>query len=551
MSSIARYWRTLRHLKLAQVLGQVTQRLGTRGRDPSKTFGQSWTLSPNEDGLSIYDPVPPQQCEKLSKGLFNFVGHAADLGSPPDWSSPDQSKLWQYNLHYFDWLWTLLPEEAGSWNTARTITLDWIKRYPANKSSLGWDPYPTSLRLINWTLLFGIRHRGQVDSDQEFSAALLESLGKQVRYLEGSLETHLQGNHLLENLVALTLVSSILQGSDRDRLAGFAVPKLRRELSEQILSDGMHYERSPMYHLRILWLMEVLSQVGAPEIHDLAADQLPRMRSALHKLSHPDGEISQFNDSALGIYTHHPLKQGQPGAWGLPKAGYYGFRSEAKDYLIIDAGAIGPDYQPGHAHADLLSFELSLAGNRVISDTGVGTYDPSAQRSYARSTAAHATVEVGGENSVEVWGSFRVGRRTEPRILKWEEFADGCLLEAEHRGYAHRPSHAVHHRRFHLSPGKLLINDRLILQDGEHAIGRIPLAPGVKATLEGNLVRCHLGDFTFAVTVAGAARVTLENAMSWPQFGQGQERCVIALHIKASAPKEEWSTTIAWDPETR
>ena len=551
MSSVGRYWRTIRHLKPAQVLGQVAQRLGARGSDPSKAFGESWALSPNVEALSIGDPVPPQSLERLSEGRFAFVGNAADLGSPPDWSRRDQSKLWNYNLHYFDWLWTLLPEEAGGWNTARELTLDWIERYPANRSSLGWDPYPTSLRLINWSLLFGIRHRIQVESDAVFSTALLESLGKQIRYLEGSLETHLQANHLLENVVALACVASVFQGPDRDRLAGFVVPRLRRELSEQILSDGMHYERSPMYHLRILWLMEVLTQAGTPEVRDLVSDRLPGMRAAVRKLSHPDGKIAQFNDAAIGIYTQEFFTRGQPGAWSLPKAGYYGFRSEAEDYLIMDAGPVGPDCQPGHAHADLLSFELSLAGNRVITDTGVGTYDPSAQRSYDRSTAAHATVEVGGENSIEVWGAFRVGRRTEPTVLKWEELTEGCTLEAEHRGYAHRSSRVVHHRRFHFSPGRLLITDRLTLRKREHAISRIPLAPGVKATLEGDLVRCHLGDFHFVVKAEGAARVSLETAVSWPQFGKGQERLVITVAVEAGAPREEWSTAISWDPERR
>jgi hypothetical protein len=33
--------------------------------------------------------------------------------------------------------------------------------------------------------------------------------------------------------------------------------------------------------------------------------------------------------------------------------------------MIADVGEIGPDHLPGHAHADTLSFELSLRGQRV------------------------------------------------------------------------------------------------------------------------------------------------------------------------------------------
>ena len=69
--------------------------------------------------------------------------------------------------------------------------------------------------------------------------------------------------------------------------------------------------------------------------------------------------------------------------------------------------------------------------------------------------------------------------------------------------------------------------------------------------MEGDLVRCDLGDFHFVVKVEGAPRVSLETAVSWPRFGKGQERSVIVIATGAGAPKEEWSTRISWDPETR
>ena len=48
----------------------------------------------------------------------------------------------------------------------------------------------------------------------------------------------------------------------------------------------------------------------------------------------------------------------------MPDTGYYGARSADGHYVVCDAAPIGPDYNPGHAHGDLFSFELSLGGHR-------------------------------------------------------------------------------------------------------------------------------------------------------------------------------------------
>ena len=43
-------------------------------------------------------------------------------------------------------------------------------------------------------------------------------------------------------------------------------------------------------------------------------------------------------------------------------------------------GSIGPSYQPGHAHADELNFELFYKGSPIIVDTGVSTYEKNERR---------------------------------------------------------------------------------------------------------------------------------------------------------------------------
>jgi uncharacterized heparinase superfamily protein len=227
------------------------------------------------------------------------------------------------------------------------------------------------------------------------------------------------------------------------------------------------------------------------------------------------------------------------GSWSLPEAGYYGFR-DGGDYFISDCGVIGPDYQPGHAHADFLSFELSLGGQRVITDTGVGTYEVGPQRSYERSTAAHSTVEIAGDNSIEVWGGFRVGRRTKPEVLRWEPSREGCFLEAEHYGYSHLPGRPMHRRSFFWRDGLLVIHDRVSGAQNQLVVSRLHLAPGVLVRVVNRQVDCRIGKLRFTIEVDGPGEIVVETTEAYPRFGIAAKRKVIAIRTELSPPGFEW-----------
>lgn len=489
-------------------------------------------------------PCAILDAKEVVNGQFVFINQAASLGRPVDWLADGMPRLWRYNLHYFDWMWSLLPEEGGDWKNARQLIQDWIDHHPPSKSAEGWEPYPTSLRLINWSILVGLRYREELLKDSAFQKTFLQSIEQQARWLSKNLETHIQANHLLENLAALTCVASVFEGPACDLLGDRVAPILERELIEQVLPDGMHYERSPMYHLRVLWLVEMLSQLGNRRVSVLAIKSLILMRQALDHLRHPDGEIALLNDASIGIYRDSWQREPSIGPWSLPDAGYFGFRSAENDYLIVDAGAIGPDHQPGHAHADLLSFELSLAGHRVVTDTGVGTYEIGPQRFYDRSTAAHSTVQVDGENSVEVWSGFRVGRRAVPKVLRWEPRGDECLLEAEHYGYTHLPSRAIHRRTFEWKTDQLEIRDQITISESVCIAGRIHLSPEVEARLKNHSVFCRVAEVAFIIEIEGPGKISLEESLAFYSFGQSQKRKVMVVQATATPPLLSWTWRI-------
>ena len=152
----------------------------------------------------------------------------------------------------------------------------------------------------------------------------------------------------------------------------------------------------------------------------------------LNTMCHPDTEISYFNDSAFNIATPFPnlLKyhksifskspqyQKTNKKLELTHLAATGFiRLENRNATaLFDVGEVGASYIPGHAHADTLSFELSIFGRRLIINTGTSTYENCKDRHYERSTAAHNTVEINKKNSSDVWHSFRVENEHLPLI---------------------------------------------------------------------------------------------------------------------------------------
>ncbi|PYY12630.1 MAG: heparinase, partial [Acidobacteria bacterium] len=322
--------------------------------------------------------------------------------------------LWLYHLNYCDFLNVDLRafERRFHLRRALDVALDWCTQNTTGME-VGWEPYPLSLRIVNW-LKFLMRNaeRAEALGKGETLQALLAGLRIQALALEARLETHLLANHLMKNIKALMFAGALLGAPESSRWWARGEKLLKRELAEQILADGGHFERSPMYHAEALEdLLDIRTLASACGSVMKCAPQLSaciaQMAAFLRCMLHPDGEIPLFNDSALGIAR--PAGQlltlagdsgevpsvARPEVSVLDDTGYAVIRApNSGGCLIFDCGPLGPDYQPGHGHSDVLSYELSLHGQRVVVDTGVSTYEPCAERRYERSTAAHNTVRI-------------------------------------------------------------------------------------------------------------------------------------------------------------
>lgn len=404
---------------------------------------------------------------------FRFLNELGDLER--GWDDETRAKLWLYNLHYFD---DLNAEGAASRDAWHIALMDeWIRTCPPGTGA-GWEPYPTSLRIVNWLkrLLDG----------RPLSVGQRESLAVQVRWLAQRLEWHLLGNHLFANAKALVMAGSMFDGHEARRWLAKGLAVVKRELPEQVLADGGNFERSPMYHSIFLEdLLDLINVAQAYPDPETAAsvehwrETAGRMLGWLGTLCHPDREISLFNDAAIGIAPSPAELVAYAGRLGiaaptalnaealdspratvLPESGYVRIES-ATAVALLDVAPVGPDYLPGHAHADTLSFELSLFGQRLIVNGGTSGYGEGAERQRERGTAAHSTVIIDGQDSSEVWGGFRVARRARPFNLAVSTGADEVVVACSHDGYRRLPSRPIHRREWSLRAGTLRVWDKV------------------------------------------------------------------------------------------
>ncbi|MDQ3224337.1 MAG: heparinase II/III-family protein, partial [Gemmatimonadota bacterium] len=221
------------------------------------------------------------------------------------------------------------------------------------------------------------------------------------------------------------------------------------------------YERSAMYHSQILSdlldLREVAEQRGL-RLHWLE-DAIDRMGRFLVGITQPDGEIPLFNDAVIGQAPTPGdlLRRTQAKAPSGPvfDAADYGLtvvRGVPGEALTFDTGPLGPAHQPGHAHSDTLSFELTVGGARAVVNAGMDGYQ-SPRRPFFRSAAAHNTVRVDGVGPDELWSSFRVGGRSTPLRRAVRHEAEAFILEGSLRAF----SGWRHARKLVYLPGRALL----------------------------------------------------------------------------------------------
>jgi uncharacterized heparinase superfamily protein len=501
---------------------------------------------PVREGCGVWNSPVTKEKSLLRPWEFRFLNHSHSCRFPGDWNSPGLEKLWLYNLHYFD---DLTTAAAKSSKLHRELLELWIEGNPPGRGN-GWEPYPISLRVVNWIKW--------VLAGNTPPAHFVQSLAMQVRFLCERLEYHLLGNHLFANAKALVFAGMFFNGTEAEKWFSWGMAILRKEIPEQILSDGAHFERTPMYHTIILEDMLDMANLFQAYGKDLPTswrDKIEAMLTWLAGMIHPDGQISLFNDSALGIAAEPEEIFAYAGCLRLdsekkktnhqflsfPESGYIRWESDSA-LVLLDVGEIGPEYLPGHAHADTLSFEMSLYGQRVIVDSGTSCYGISDERLRQRQTSAHNTVSVDGEDSSEVWSGFRVARRARPCDMAISEHQGKVKVRCSHDGYLRLPGKVKHRREWTLAEQEVIITDTLSGEYGT-ACARLFFHPKVEIErTEANCFRALLADERFANIKVKGGSTELRKSTYHPCFGVVEKN--LSLHILFSG--NQCVTIISW-----
>lgn len=473
LKTLSRYYHTLKHLKPVQIRYQVWYRVRDRFfpvKYPEKV------VAPGFQNIKLA-PFPNQYTHYLDDNHFQFLNVDQAFKEEIDWNYLEHGKLWAYHLNYFDYL----HQPGMDWETGKVL-IDSFLRDPQNRPE-GMEPYSTSLRTINWIKFLAVHDR--------YPKEIVDSLYAQYRVLTKKTEYHLLGNHLLENGFSLLFGAVFFRD---EQLVQQARTILKAELDEQILDDGAHFELSPMYHLILLqraldgYNLLHHNEHEFPELEQQLKNVVQKMVNWLDSILVGNGEIPMFNDSTYGqalkprTVLEYARQSGfTPRKTKLTDSGYRKFECGAFE-MVADVGEVGPWYQPGHAHCDLLSFVLYHKEHPLIVDRGISTYEKNSTRENERGTASHNTVMIHGEEQSDLWGGFRAGRKAKPRILEEDE----NTIKATHNGY--KKLGIYHRRRWEMSDNLLKITDQIEGTQVHEAVAYFHFHPDreIRQTRDGN-----------------------------------------------------------------
>jgi hypothetical protein len=486
IARITRMYRCVRHVPLAQLLRRVQLNVIRRVMiSPVGNLVRSRRVpvpSPKSVLPTAVFARRNQLVEAQGDELFlTQLNCRFSLRTPVNWQLANQphTHLQRLAFHYHEFL-EATPVTAGV-----AIILDWIKANPPYQRGYwldSWNSYAVSIRCVCWMQWLAV-WRNQISAPD--LAKILESLVQQIQFLSRNLETDICGNHLMKNIRCLLWAAAFFDGVEASRWQSLGLRLIKQQIAVQLLDDGMHFELSPAYHCQVFGdLVECVSVLDG-QVRRTLINQLEPAAQVIADLTHPDGLISLMSDGGLHmVYSPSECLEAFVRVGGsLPQvrdtfsllnSGYHGFRTK-NTYLIVDCGPACDDALPAHGHADILSFEWDVGGQRLIVDAGAYEYEAGEHRQRNRSVISHNTVSVGDRDQCEFIGSFRAGRRA-CGVCDHVDLTGGRLkLEGHHRGFATDRCNIVHRRSFDADSQHVRIRDTIEGTGGESVVNRILL----------------------------------------------------------------------------
>ncbi|MBE2985520.1 alginate lyase family protein [Campylobacter sp. RM12920] len=482
ISKILRLLNTVKYLKFIQIYYRIFYFLRAKIR---KITGFEYKLSKQSNALKLTLQDSIKGISSFNGFEFEILNLKHDFKGDIDWNFSDFGKLWTYNFNYFEFL----DKKDDIW----TI-YDFIEKLPLVKDGL--ESFPISLRGINW-IKFLTKH---YINDKKID----DSLYAQYYILLENLEYHLLGNHLLENGFSLIFGGYYFKDT---ALKESGEKILYKELDEQILADGAHFELSPMYHQLMLFrLLDVINLVQNNSDNDkflkFLREKAVLMLGYLKAITYKNGDIPMLNDSTSGVAPMsnelflYAKNLGFDEIKPCELTSGYKKIDKGRYECILDITDVRASYIAGHTHADTFGFEIYIDSKPFIVDCGISTYENNTRRTYEKSTISHNTVEINSHSSSEVWGSFRLADRA--RVVDSKIGDD--FISATHNGY--KKFGVLHTRSWEFTEQKIVIKDSL--SKSIKAISRLHFHPNVAKDEIGKFVDlkdkdCQIKEYEYAL----------------------------------------------------
>lgn len=381
------------------------------------------------------------------------------------------------------------------------------------------------IRLINWVWAFDLIKESNVIKGQ-LQNRMLDSISRHIweidrKYSRGSSA----GNHLIGEATGVFVATSYFGNlRNASKLQKKSKSIINREILNQTFSDGGPLEQTISYHLFIMQFFVLAGIVARASCEDFPKSYWSRLEKMFEfqgVMRNSGDSQPAFGDSddgyvldigneprninewlAVGavLFNRSDFKAWaggytEPVEWLLGKSGRQRFKAipkhknktntsiafkqsgyyllqhgdfDSRDHIsvVFDCGSLGMGALAGHGHADALSFTLRALGTDILVDPGTYDYFSYPEwRKYFRSTRAHNTVVIDGQDQSEMLGLFLWGKRAKSECLSWQPTEIGGKVIGQHDGYMHLDDPVTHKRMLDLDGQELVIRDDIIARE--------------------------------------------------------------------------------------
>ncbi len=437
----------------------------------------------------------------------------------------DCKQVWEPNRHHQFVVLARAYVASGDERFAKAVVdqmCAWIQQNPFGYGMNWRSPLELGVRLINWVFAIElIRDSGMLKGQQWreiYSVIYLHCWEISRKLSQGSSAN----NHLVGELAGLYVAASYFPDMPKaGKWKEECKAALEKEIDLQSYSDGCTREQALGYQFFVVQFYLISGLVGRWTGNEFSTDYWTRLCKMFEFVAQmaefgplplfgdqDDGYVLDLGDSArdvaalmnvgqhvfsLSTNATSLAKPSQSAYWLfdtqqlLPEAtttvdstnrsvaftesGYYMLQSEQPDHrvsVVFDCAELGYGSIAAHGHADALSFTLRVDNEYVLVDPGTFDYFTyPVFRNYFRSTAAHNTVRIDGQDQSEMHGPFMWGKQATSRCIDFTVDEKYAEVTGEQDGYRRLDDPVLHRRsvRLEYDSSSCLIEDHIFAKD--------------------------------------------------------------------------------------